>query len=213
MSYKKDDFSNLPWNPFDNPTGVKKLYPPLTLYKEFSLDLLGTDKDLFYNFMVMNYHRESILVKDYDVIKDRKEKALEILDVDKNKSDKWPVNIERIINGSNDAANKMILRFCTLQNSQKYSLLCAMGTNYDRILFRLSEEANITDINEAVTLSAKSFQELEKMSAQIDKLKKEVFSGDMKAADEADNDFISYSRVAGYPELIMVGKEKIPDVD
>lgn len=212
MAYKKDDFDNLFWNPLRNPKKVREQWSKFDLYKEFetkNFEMLEVDEDLLFNYILLTFHKECVIVKDYDNLLDRKHKVLDILGVKTNKDGLYPAGMELIIIGGSPTANKMIHRFCTLQNNQKYSTLCALGNNYDRILYRLVNEADEEDMAKAIELSAKSTKDLRALMDEIEKYKKEIFLGDKIVADNSDDDFLSYARVAGFPELIGAGKIKI----
>lgn len=207
--YKKEDFNNLFWNPMLVEKDVRKAWNTLNLYKEFNDKLFKSiDEDKFFNYMQLVYHKDSVFVKDYESLNDRKQRALEFVGI-KQKNGKFPTNYQEVIDGENKVANRMIIRFCTLQRNQEHSLLQILGTNYDRLLFRLAENSENEDIDKAVEMAAKTTKDLSQMLKQIKELKELIFMSDKKISDEVDDMFVEYARIAGYPELIMNGDIKV----
>jgi hypothetical protein len=206
--YKKEDFDNLYWNPFGNPKGVRKLWNTLNLYNEFNQNLVIIDEDLFFNYMELVYHKDSIMVKDYDNVNDRKIKAFEFL-LEESFS-KFPSGVKRIINGDSSTANKMCIRFCTMQKSQEYALLATSYIAYDKLLFEMERNLREDDISEAIIMTEKTQGSLEKMLNRINELKKTIFMSDKIIESEVDDDLLKYARVEGITELIVKGKINIP---
>lgn len=207
--YKKEDFDNLFWNPYGNPKDVRKLWNTLNLYKEFNGKLFNIDEDLFFNYMALVYHKESVLVKDYDNVFDRKVKAFEFLS--NIPYSKFTNEMNNIINGGNYVANRMCIRFCTLQKSQEYSLLSVSVISYDKLLFEMEREASDTDnIAKAIENAEKTQANLMKILDRINSLKKIVFMSDKILETEVDEDLLKYSRIEGITEMVVKGKIKIP---
>lgn len=206
--YKKEDFDNLYWNPFGNPKGVRKLWNTLNLYSEFNENLEIIEEDLFFNYMELVYHKDSIMVKDYDNINDRKIKAFEFL-LEESFS-KFSSGVKRIINGDNSTANKMCIRFCTMQKSQEYALLATSYIAYDKLLFEMERNLIEGDISDAIIMTEKTQGSLEKMLNRINELKKVVLMSDKIIESEVDDDLLKYARVEGITELVVKGKVKMP---
>lgn len=206
--YKKEDFDNLYWNPFGNPKGVRKLWNTLNLYSEFNQNLVIIEEDLFFNYMELVYHKDSIMVKDYDNINDRKIKAFEFL-LEESFS-KFSSGVKRIINGDNSTANKMCIRFCTMQKSQEYALLATSYIAYDKLLFEMERNLREGDISDAIIMTEKTQGSLEKMLNRINELKKVVLMSDKIIESEVDDDLLKYARVEGITELVVKGKVKMP---
>ncbi len=206
--YKKEDFDNLYWNPFGNPKGVRKLWNTLNLYSEFNQNLVIIEEDLFFNYMELVYHKDSIMVKDYDNINDRKIKAFEFL-LEESFS-KFSSGVKRIINGDSFMANKMCIRFCTMQKSQEYALLATSYIAYDKLLFEMERNLREGDISDAIIMTEKTQGSLEKMLNRINELKKVVLMSDKIIESEVDDDLLKYARVEGITELVVKGKVKMP---
>ena len=207
--YKKEDFENLYWNPYGNPKGVRKLWNTLNLYKEFREDLGEVDEDLFFNYMELVYHKESVMVKDFDSIHDRKVMAFEMLSGKtlQNFTD-W---MRDIINGANSVANRMCIRFCTIQKSQEYSLLAISALSYDKLLFDMeSLIQNEGSIENTIIVTEKAQADLAKMLARINELKKGLFMADKILEADVDDDLLKHARVEGITEMVVKGKIKIP---
>jgi hypothetical protein len=204
--YNKEDFENLFWNPHGNPKDVRKLWNTLNLYKEFQ-ESLPVKEDLFFNYMEMVYHKQSVMVKDFENIKDRKVKAMEIL-LSKNSKD-FNNDVISIIDGKNSSANRMAIRFCTLQQSQEYSLLMVSSISYDRMLFKMQQDSESQDVVEAVAVTEKTQKQLHDMLKRISEMKRQIFMSDKNLESEADDDFLSHARVEGFTELVVRKKIKI----
>lgn len=210
MLYKKEDFDNLFWNAFGNPKNVRTLWNTLNVYEEFQADLGGINEDLFFNYMEMVYHRDCVMVKDFDNTSDRKIRAFESLGEEKKKAGLFSVKVQEILDGKNKAANRMIIRFCALQHSQKWALLTVSSQSFDRLLFRMMDKSEEKDIEDAATETDKIQKTLNNMLKNMEALKKEIFMGDMTTAADSDEDFLSHARVPGFTERIVRGDIRIP---
>lgn len=206
--YKPVDFDNLPWNPLRTKKKVADYYKAFGAYKEFQQDVKGIDKDLLFNLIGLVYHKECLLVKDYENITDRQYKALELLDVPV-KNGEYPKVIEDIIKHKNVVADKMIIRFCSLMNDQRYTMFVTIGMNYDKLMFKINQEVSGNDIETGIENLAKFTKQADETLKMLDKLKKEIFVGDVEVASKADEELLNYARVPGYPELYASGKFEI----
>lgn len=206
--YKPIDFDNLPWNPLRTKKKVADYYKAFSEYKEFQQELKGVEKDLFFNFMGLVYHKDSLLVKDYENITDRQYKALELLEVPV-KDGSYAKPIEDIIKHKNVTADKMIVRFCSLMNNQRYTMFVTIGMNYDKLMFKINAEVSGNDIESGIENLAKFTKQADETLKMLDKLKKEIFVGDVEVANKADEELLNYARVPGYPELYASGKFQI----
>lgn len=203
--YNVKDFDNLPWNPLKEKKGIENLWKPFLAYKEFGYPLRGLDKDFFFNYMCLVYHFKSVLVQDFESPKDRKYKALDLLEIP-SKDGKYSQAIEKMLNHENTSADLMIIRFCSLQNNQRYTLYITLGISYDKLMKKMYEQIDGKDLfssaKEINALNSSANNLLE----SIDKLKKELFYNDMEVANQSDEEILSYARVPGYPEMFAHGK-------
>lgn len=206
--YKSADFDNLFWNPYNNPSGVRKLWNTLNLYKEFQEKISGIKEDVFFNYMELVYHKDCVMLKDFENINDRKSKALELLGIKKTKNN-YPDGVQEILDGNNFIANKMIIRFCTLQKSQEFSLLTISNTTFDRLMFRMLEEAENVDMEKAVKNTRALQKQLGEILTDINAYKKSIFMGDSKVENDIDEELLAHARVEGFTEMVVRGKIKI----
>jgi hypothetical protein len=206
--YADKDFDNLPWNPIRVKKDVDQQWRPLTAYKEFQYPLGNLDRDLFLNYMCLVYHKDSVLVADFENAKDRKYKALELLDVP-HSNGKYSEHIERLINNNHESADLMIIRFCSLLNNQRYSLFVTLGMTYDKLMKQIYETSQQEDLVNAVKDTGTLNKHANDILRSLDDLKKELFAKDKHISDKADEEFLSYARVPGYPEMLAHGKIEI----
>lgn len=202
--YSPKDFDNLPWNPLKVSKKVDEQWKPFAAYKEFQLPLNGMDRDMFLNYMCLVYHKDSVLVQDFDNITDRKHKALDLLGAD-HKDGFYSKAVEDVLNHKNRNADYMVIRFCSLQNNQRYTLLTTLSISYDRLMKDIYDKASSGDMDGAKDINIMN-KTANDILASIDKLKKEVFVNDKEVASSADEEMLSYARIPGYPELIAHGK-------
>ena len=205
--YSPKDFDNLPWNPLKIKKNVEEQWRPFQAYKEFQQSLRGMDKDLFLNMMCLSYHKDSLLVQDYDNINDRIHKSLSLLGVE-HKNGEYKKDILEVIEHRNRAADMMIIRFCSLQNNQRYTLLVTLSISYDKLMKQIYDET-IDGGMEKAEMLGKMNKTANELLKSIDQLKKEVFVNDKEIASAADEEMLSYARIPGYPELVAHAKIQI----
>ena len=109
-------------------------------YKEFNEKLdKNLNKDLFYNIMCLVYHRDSQLVIDIDNVSMRYEKALELLNIKPDKSNKYEKGIQDLLEYKNLPALKMIYRFCSVIGDLRFKTFEPMLSEVTYIHRQLSE--------------------------------------------------------------------------
>lgn len=209
MRYNEHDFTLTPWNPFLEKEGIRSKWNPLSEYKEFQVSVPDIDEDLFLNYMLCVYHKASPFVRDYESARERKMRTLDFFGVEKHDGN-YKSGIQDILDGKNRIANSYIHRFCTLQNDQLFSMLQINMMAYDKLMHKMIGDIDKEDDTEKVAIiTEKTSAELEKLLKRIQEQKKQFYQKDIEIIDTQDQEFLSYARVPGYPELIAHGHVSI----
>lgn len=187
MSYEADDFNKCPWNPMIDSGNVMDLWKPFKSYPEFEPKYLSGEKSKFLNFVCMAYHKNSPLINDYNNPQERKRMAASLAGFRaKGHSGLFRPEVENFINGENEIANKMIIRFLWLQDSMKFTALMVAYKNIDKLLFRIEKSSDRENLEDAIDETTKDINKLYTMLDMLETRKQELMLGDedvIKAAD------------------------------
>lgn len=121
MEYNRSEFKNLMFNVLVNDTGVSflKKYPVLKQHKEFTVDIGDLDFNSVFTYIACCYDKESPLIHAPN-IKARKMEAARLAEFPTKKG-KIAEGYERVIRCKNPVVNRMIIRYCRMQNDVDFS--------------------------------------------------------------------------------------------
>lgn len=200
MSYTADDFRLLPWNPLTERKGIIDKWAPFKQYNEFK-EKLSVDKDKFLNFMCLSYHKRSVLHEDYPDANDRSRVAAKIAGWQPKSGNFFVPEIEDILNCKNTIANKMIVRFCILQNDLEYGAMVSTTLAMTRLMFDTQNvAASDASVSERQVDISKMFKSIKDILRELDEAKERIFYN-KELGEEINAELMSHERIPGFPEI------------
>jgi len=186
MEYTKEDFRGLLFNVYELPLDKdpRHHWQQLNTYPEFKKlqhpKLIGNFNEVF-RYMVYMYDKNSPLLHITDIYK-RKSKAAQLAGFEvsgragKKRFSEFVIDV---INCENEETNKMIIRMCILQRSDKFSLLVVGYENFYNTLKELvdSESDKTKDTKDKQAI----YKEANLQADQLEKLRFDILNKDQNS--------------------------------
>ncbi len=184
MDFTKDDFNKLNCNVYDMPIGENPIeyFPQLKSYKEFSKiesERVQLNLEEVFRYIVYMYDMNSPFRTIDDLVK-RKIQAAKYAGFEpkqKNGVMVFSDVVKSFLNCEDSSFNKMVIRYCRLQRSRKWSLLIAAEVSYHNCLLQLmemdsDEEAKDTEKKQKI------LKEAEQTEVMLERMEREMLNKD-----------------------------------
>lgn len=169
--YSKEDFDKCLYNVFAIPRNrtIASVYPIFKQYKEFKGDLGELNNNNMIRYIVYVYDKNSPL-QAVDEMPKRKAEAAALAGFVPKSDGEFHEDLVRVMKGTHDIANKMIIRYLRMQKRPTYSLLVATNEAYYAALEKMID--NSQDAGKIV------YKEVRDMKKEMDACILDLFEED-----------------------------------
>jgi len=158
---------------------IKKAFPILDRYEEFSLPVDDFDKVMRY--IVYCYDMNSPFLR-VESLTNRKAQAAKEAGFDYNHKKGFDENVVRMLDGKNVNVNRMIIRYCRMQQSRLYSLIVSGNEAFYEAISKLqSKSGNADDVLKDTVTKMQIFEKAKANARELDKMSIELLAGDDNA--------------------------------
>ena len=184
MEFVKEDFDNLLCNVSDMPIGEipTSFFPRILDYPEFykiNSEVVQLNFEEVFRYIVYMYDMNSPFRNIDDLVKRKITAAKYAGFVPGHKGGKMVFSdtVKSFLNCENSSFNKMVVRYCRMQRSRKWSLLIAAEVSYHNCLLQLmemdqDEEAKDTEKKQKI------LKEAQQTEMMLEKMEKDMLNGD-----------------------------------
>jgi len=184
MDFIKDDFTKLHCNVYNMPIGENPVeyFPLLKAYKEFSKiesERVQLNLEEVFRYIVYMYDMNSPFKKIDDLVK-RKIQAAKYAGFEptlKNGVMVFSDIVKSFLNCYDSSFNRMVIRYCRLQRSRKWSLLIAAEVSYHNCLLQLMEMDSDEDTKDTEK-KQKILKEAEQTEVMLERMEREMLNSD-----------------------------------
>lgn len=147
---------------------LRKLFPGVFNFKEYYEELNDIDVTKFLRFIPMCYDKNSPLRQHFTEINRLKIKAADLAGFIRQEDGKFLSNVEEVLAGSNEIANRMIIRYVIQHKNSLYTRFVMYQELYENEMQKLrSGDKGVSKISEFDALGDK-----------LDDIRQELFSQD-----------------------------------
>lgn len=147
---------------------IRKLFPGVFNFKEYYEELHEVDITKFLRFIPMCYDKNSPLRQHFTEINRLKIKAADLAGFVRQEDGKFLSNVEEVLAGSNEVANRMIIRYVVQHKNSLYTRFVMYQELYENEMQKLrSGDKGVAKISEFDILGDK-----------LDDIRQELFSQD-----------------------------------